>query len=111
MKIIKFKRDKVLDSNAQCNIVTEIDFDTVTKKPINFCLILIYHKEETIYEIIKYDGSHKICHVHKYFNELNSKGEDCLPSQINNISIIAFKQDILDNWRNYLSKYKKKWKI
>lgn len=111
MKIEKYKKTKVLDKNACCFLVTEIDFDLETKKVVNFCLVLLFHKDETIYEIIKYDGTHGICHVHKYYEKRFAKGETCLPSQINTKSIIYYKEDILKNYQIYLKQYKSKWKI
>ncbi len=111
MKVKKFKNTKILDKDAKCNFVTEIDFNEDTKAPINFCLLLVFHQNETVYEIIKYDGSHGFCHVHKYFEKLNVEGEECLPTQINAKSILIFKKDIQDNWEDYVTKYRRKWKI
>lgn len=111
MKIIKFKKSKILDEKATCFLKSEIDFNIETKEVINFCLILLFQKEEKIYEIIKYDGSHGFCHTHKYYEKLNAFGKKCYPSQINPKSILIHKKDITQNWKEYLKKYKKKWNI
>ena len=102
---------KVLDEDSRCSFVTEIDFDLDKKIPIDFCFILLFYKDEMVYEVIKYDGAHGFCHVHKYFENKKPKGEACLPSQINNKSLIEFKKDILKNWNYYLERYHKKWKV
>ncbi len=111
MKIVKFKKNKILDESAKCTLVTEIDFDEDSKKPINFCVLLLFQSGEIIYEIIKYDGTHRSCHVHKYYEKLNSIGESCLPSQINSKSITCFKDDVKANWKSYVAAYRKKLKI
>ena len=111
MQIKKFSNVKVLDKDSRCSFVTEIDFNIEKRTPLNFCFLLLFYKGETVYEVIKYDGSHGKCHVHKYFEKKNSKGENCLPSQINNKSLIVFKNDILENWKEYIARYRKKWKV
>jgi hypothetical protein len=111
MRIKKFSNSKILDEDAQCSLVTEIDFDIDNKIPIDFCFLLLFYKGEKVYEVIKYDGAHGKCHVHKYFEKKNSEGEECLPSQIDNKALITFKTDISDNWEEYINKYKKKWKL
>ena len=111
MNIKKFTNVKVLDEDSRCSFVTEIDFDVDKRIPIDFCFLLLFYKGETVHEVIKYDGAHGTCHVHKYFEKKESKGESCLPSQIDNKALILFKRDILENWSNYINQYKKKWKI
>jgi hypothetical protein len=111
LNIIKFKKKKSLGIHPKCFLISEIDFELNQKKPINFCLLLIFYKKEKVYEVIKYDGKHGICHVHNYFEKMNIKGKNCLPSEINSKSIRIFKKDILDNWKEYLTKYRKKHKI
>ncbi|MDD4251154.1 MAG: hypothetical protein PHX27_03115 [Candidatus ainarchaeum sp.] len=111
LEIINFKKKKVLGVRPKCFLITEINFDVNNKKPIDFCILLIFYKKEKVYEIIKFDGKHSFCHVHKYFEQLNDKGQNCLPSQINSTSIQIFKTDVLSNWKEYLKQYRKKYKI
>jgi hypothetical protein len=106
MKIVKFKKTKILDKDAKCVFKSEIDFDSEKKKIINFCLILVFHEGEEIHEIIKYDGSHGYCHVHKYYEKMGAKGEKCYPSQIDSKSIIVYKKDIFEKWEKYIEKYR-----
>ncbi len=104
-------KKKVLGIRPKCFLISDINFDVNQKKPVDFCLLLIFYKKEKVYEVIKYDGKHGVCHVHKYFEELNSLGKNCLPSEINSISIQFYKKDILNNWKEYLEKYRRKYKI
>jgi hypothetical protein len=110
-KIIKFKKKKILSIDPTCFLITEVNFDMILKKPIDFCVLLVFYENESIYEIIKFDGKHGFCHVHKYFEKLNVSGLKCLPSEINSDSIRYYKKDILDNWKEYLKKYRLKHKI
>jgi hypothetical protein len=111
MNLKKFTNVKVLDEDATCSLVTEIDFDVDKRVPIDFCFLLLFYKEEKVYEIIKYDGAHGTCHVHRYFEKKDSVGESCLPSQINSKSLLVFKKDLLDNWHDYVGSYRKKWGV
>ncbi len=109
MTIKKFKKSKVLDNNSNIILKTEIEFNTKTKTIINFSIILVLFEKNYYYEIIKYDASHKYCHVHKFYENINDQGKPILPSQISPKAISYFKNDVLKNWKDYSEKYKRKW--
>lgn len=109
MNIVKYKKSKILDTNSNIILKTEIEFDTNSKLIKNFSIVLVLFEKEEYYEIIKYDASHGFCHVHKFYENLIDPGEKVLPSQISPKCVILFKNDVQKNWREYASKYKRKW--
>jgi hypothetical protein len=91
MQLQKFSNKKILSTDPTIILITEINFCPIEKKVVTFCLLLLL-KEQNFNEIIKYDATHKECHVHKYFENLNCKGQKTFVNEINAKSYELLKQ-------------------
>ncbi|MEK6959008.1 MAG: hypothetical protein AABW59_03120 [archaeon] len=109
MDVKKFKRSKVLDTEGNVLLKAEIDFDADTKTIVDFCVMLILQKEDAIHVVVKYDAAHGNNHVHRYYERLNSFGEEVLPKVVSARSVRLFKDDLIDNWKEYVRLYLCKW--
>ena len=109
MNISNFHSKKELDSTKQNSLLTNIDYDRDSKKVISFCVMQIHQHKEHCLQIIKYDAAHGYCHVHKYYENLNDFGQKLLDNRIGTESIEEFKNDIKQNWKQYLERYYRKW--
>lgn len=109
MNLINYCSKKGLGKNKNDLLVTNIDFDLDSKKIFSFSVIQIHVHGEHNLEIIKYDSSHNYCHVHKYYENLNDFGQKLLDNQVNEKSFVEFKNDIKQNYQEYLKKYFRKW--
>jgi len=102
MNIITFQKKKELDESGENQIIVTIDIDKETKKIICFCILQLGRIKGKQIEIVKYDSCHGECHVHKYYTEQKHPEKSDLP--INQETINYFKKEIIENWRQNLTK-------
>jgi hypothetical protein len=103
MKLVNFFRRRALGTEGKDFLTTSIDFDADTKRIVRFCVVQLHQYKEQLFEIVKYDSAHGFCHV------LDNKGQKLLDNQINEKSLLEFKNDIRQNWQEYRNIYLRKW--
>ena len=109
MNLVNFFGRKSLGTEGKDFFTTSIDFDLDTKKIVRFCVVQLHQHKEQLFEIVKYDSAHGFCHVHRYFSALDDKGQRLLDNQINEKSLLEFKNDVKQNWQEYKNIYLRKW--
>ena len=102
MSIKIFKSNEQLDGSINDILYTSVDFDEIKKEVISFCIIQFTIIKRKI-QIIKYDSSHKQCHVHKYYSKDNILEKLDYPIAPETIRIL--KKDIKCNWTKYKQFY------
>jgi hypothetical protein len=109
MNIRKFRRSRVLDEEGNVIFRAEIDFDEDKKVVVNYCILLILQKGQQIHIVVKYDAAHGSNHVHKYYERLDAPAEEVLPTDVSSKAALVFKKDIMENWKQYVERYSRKW--
>jgi hypothetical protein len=114
MTIKNFEKKKPLDSSLDDFIVTSLDLDDEKQGPdklISFCVSQIHNADDEVYEIIRFDCAHGYCHAHKFYRDLQHKGEKFGSGRITPENFHKCKEDIKDNWKRYKAFYVKKWLV
>ena len=109
MGIRQFEKKKPLNSGLNDFIITLIDFDEEPKKLASFCVLQVYCTGGENHEIIKFDTAHGFCHVHRYYRNLQDKGEKLIGKEISQKAFDECREDIKCNWRKYRKWFISKW--
>ena len=108
MNIIVYKSRINLDNSKNNVCLTNVNFDQDSKQIMGFCVIQLHKVSDKNFEIIKYDTAHGQCHVHRYYEYLDHEGDLLLDNRICAASMREFKNDIKQNWQEYLCIYRNK---
>ncbi|MDO8648095.1 MAG: hypothetical protein Q7R70_06845 [Candidatus Diapherotrites archaeon] len=109
MAIETFEKTSPLDGSLNDFLITRIEFNKKTKEILSFCVLQMHYSGEKTHEIIRFDTSHGFCHVHRFFEALNSKGIKLAGIACDQVGFNYCKNDVKSNWRNYKRRYIEKW--
>ena len=108
MPIVKFKKHIPLDNGLNDFLITELVFDTESKKVVSFVVLQVYHFSEEVHGIIRFDTAHGVFHVHRFYKKLDHR-EDMPNNDISGKTFNVCRIDVKDNWKKYRSIFFKKW--
>lgn len=110
MDIVYWKKLNRLPGALYDHIYTEVQYDSHSKKIVNFTVIQLIEYAEQTYEVKKHDCAHGKYHVHHYFEGPRVKATETT-EPITSALYWQAKRDILENWQNYRERYIRKYLI